>query len=296
MAKLRGFIKKAGLTVFCLYFGVSLFLYCTQELFIFPVLLNQILGKSNYSNLESKPGNGVESFFATTSDGERIEVWTTLKSGEKPKNVAMIFHGNGDTVNNGNYLPFFRDLGIPAFTFDYRGYGHSSGWPSEQGIYRDAEAVWAEIQKRSGLDAENLIILGNSIGTGPASYLASKLSPKALILIAAYSDFPKLISGMPMYAPFLFTLRYKLPVNEYIQNLSKTCLIIAHGKKDTLIPFSHLNILRDNIPPNINSTILESDEAGHNDIFYKVEDRLKAATQKCVQMESMTLGETQQPT
>lgn len=277
-----GFIKKAVVLVFIVYLGISSFFYLAQELFIFPVLLNQILDNSKNPNSELPPPPGIERFFAKSQDGEKIDVWTTFKSGEKPKNVAIIFHGNGETLTKGSFLPFFRDLDIPAFSFDYRGYGRSSGWPSEEGLYLDAEAVWSEVQQRTRVEASNLIILGNSIGSGPGSYLARKLSPKVLILLAAYSDFPTLISGMPFYAPFIFSLRYKLPVGEYVGALSRNCVILAHGKEDRVIPFSHLKRVRDSISSSVNLKVIESEDAGHNDIFYKVEDRLRVATQECL--------------
>lgn len=282
MGMLTVFLRKGIVFVVSCYLGIAVFLYFSQELFIFPVLLNQFFEKSD--GVQHKPSLAYENerFFVQSADGESIEVLTNLKKDENPKNVAIIFHGNGETIDTGNFLPFFRKQGIPAFTFDYRGYGRSSGWPSEEGLYLDAEAVWLEVQKRTGLAPKDLIILGNSIGTGPGSYLAKKLSPKALILIAAYSDFPSLIAGMPLYAPFRFILRYQLPVSNYLNTLKHTCVILAHGKRDSVIPFKHLENIKSQVGVMGNLNILVSEEAGHNDIFDIVEDKLLIATQECL--------------
>lgn len=277
--RLSGLIKKALVTLLIAYLGIAAFLYSTQELFIFPMLRARLRPSQNPV---IKPPSGIDEFFVRTEDGNDIHVWTTFKPGDKPQNVAMIFHGNGETVSSQNFLPFFKNLGVPAFTFDYRGYGRSSGWPSEEAINSDAAAVWAEIQKRTGIDSKHLILLGNSIGSGPATFLAHKISPKALILIAAYSDFPTLVSGMPLYAPFRFILRYQLPVASYLKDLNVKCLIMAHGKQDEVIPLSHLETNLKNVKTDTNLTVLESEDARHGDIFYKVEDRLNTATKKCL--------------
>lgn len=275
-------MKKAVIFLLTSYATISATLFASQELFIFPVLFSQFIHSDRLSSSKGQEPIETEEFFAATADGEKINVRTTYKPGDKAENIAMIFHGNAETVAKGNFLPFFRKLGIPAFTFDYRGYGKSSGWPSEDGLYLDAEAVWSEIHKRSGIEANRLIILGNSIGSGPASYLAKQLSPQALILLAAYSDFPTLVSQMPLYSPFRFILRYNLPVYSYVKDLKTKCLILAHGEKDTVIPISHLEKIKSNFN-NIGSlSILESKEAGHNDIFYKVEDKLSATIIDCL--------------
>lgn len=276
---LTWFIKKTLFIALAVYIGMAVVLFASQELFIFPMLRAHL----GFSDPEiGVPPDGIEEFFVKTEDGNDINVWTTFKKGEQPKNIAMVFHGNGETVASQNFLPFFRDLGIPAFTFDYRGYGRSSGWPSEAGINLDADAVWSEIQRRTGINANQLIIIGNSIGTGPATRLAHRVSPKALILIAAYSDFPTLVSGMPVYAPFLFTLRYKLPVAEYLKDIKTDCVIFAHGIRDEIIPFSHRLTNASAVNPNVNSIILDSETARHGDIFYKTEDRLKVEVLKCL--------------
>ncbi len=255
-------------------------LYFVQDYLLFPAIA---FDKGTPFPL---PPPGIDRFTANTADGETLEVWTNWKR-EKPTNfVALIFHGNGETVADKNFLGFFEELGVGAFTFDYRGFGKSSGWPSEEGIYLDADSVWRAVSTMTGSNEKQLIILGNSIGSGPAAYLAKKLRPKALILLAGYSDIPSVVETMPLHAPFRFLLRYRFPTSEYLQDLSDTCTVLAHGMRDATIPFSHLAKLESSISSKYQPRIIISESAGHNNLYYAVKDRLKAATIECLRENS----------
>lgn len=255
-------------------------LWLLQDFIIFPVLT--IFPKPKEV---IKAPEGIESFFTETSDGKKLEVWTNAPQKPKTDLVGIIFHGNGETVTNLSFVPFLTELGITAFTFDYRGYGNSNGWPSEKGLYLDAEAVWKAVSERTKVSADKVVIVGNSIGSGPAAYLAQKINPKALILLSAYYDFPSLVSQIPVYAPFRFFLRYKLPTGDYLSKLSSTCVVLAHGKRDGTIPFSHLGKLRERLSPTVKVSVIESEKAGHNDIYYAIENELIEKTRGCLGLE-----------
>lgn len=264
------------------YLCLSFVLWQFQEYLLFPVLDWQRTHKTS----PPIPPAGVESFFVTTPDGEKLNVWTTYRenSGLDSPYVGLIFHGNGETVTSKNYLPFFARHGIPAFTFDYRGYGESTGWPSEKNMERDAQTVWEAIQKRTGKNASQLVILGNSIGSGPASYLAATVSPRALILIAGFSSMPDVLMELLLYRPFLWVLRYQFNNIQQLSRLRSDCVVLAHGRKDTIIPFAHQARLEKAL---INSTvkeviILNDPNASHNDIYYAIENPLNAAVDKCL--------------
>ncbi len=217
-----------------------------------------------------------------TSDGESLQAFTSIRSVGQSEYVALIFHGNGETAETQNFIPFFNRVGIPALTFDYRGYGRSTGWPSEQGLYRDAEAAAEKVRELSGLDFDRFVLLGNSIGAGPAAYLARKIQPRALILLAGYSDFRSLVATMPPYSYLTPFLRYQFPVAEYLRGLSTQCVVLAHGRKDQVVPFENLAQLTKAIPQGVSLSVLESEEASHNDIFYKVEEQLVERTKDCL--------------
>ena len=264
------------------YFVTALVLWRSQEYLIFPALEWQSAIRSN----PPIPPAGIESFFVSTPDGEKLNVWTTDTKNpalDAPY-VGLIFHGNGETVASMNYLPFFARHGIPAFTFDYRGYGESTGWPSEEKMEQDAQTVWEAIQKRTGKNTSQLIILGNSLGSAPASHLASVVSPRALIIIAGFSSMPEVLKNLPLYRPFLWALRYQFDNVSKLSKIKVDCAFLAHGKKDPIIPFDHQGRLENALSKSSAKevVILNDENASHTDIYYAVENQLNATVDKCL--------------
>jgi fermentation-respiration switch protein FrsA (DUF1100 family) len=279
--RLFQFLLRAAASVLVPGLLLSGYVLWEQERFIFPAV--------DFPKSE-KPFNlppGVRELTLSTSDGERLQAFTSISEGQfrsssAPPFVAVILHGNGETAEILNFIPFFRMVGIPALTFDYRGFGHSSGWPSEQGLYRDAEAAAAMAQELTGLPYSQFVVLGNSIGSGPASYLASKIQPRALIIIAGYQDFADLVAEKPPYSLLSFGLRYRFPVREYVKKLTSQCVVLAHGRRDEIIPFSHLAGISGAVPSTASLHVLTSEIASHDDIYYKVEQQLVEQTRACL--------------
>ncbi|MFI4923088.1 MAG: alpha/beta hydrolase, partial [Burkholderiales bacterium] len=73
--------------------------------------------------------------------GEKLHGW--FVPAPHARGVVLFFHGNAGNISHRlDYLRMFRELGLSVFIFDYRGFGKSSGEPSETGTYQDAEAAW----------------------------------------------------------------------------------------------------------------------------------------------------------
>jgi pimeloyl-ACP methyl ester carboxylesterase len=176
----------------------------------------------------------------------------------------------------------FLQQGIPAYTFDYRGYGNSTGWPSEERLKSDSVAIWKHIQRETGVSPENAIVLGNSLGSGIASHLAKTIQPKALILIAPYASIPAVVRSRIVYRPFEWVLRYNLSVVDDLRALTRGEVIVAHGKADGVIPFDNFTQIVETLSHNreVKVTPLVSETAGHNEIYYAVEDELVSALKK----------------
>ena len=259
---------------------VSFLIWLIQDMLIFPLLPRKFF----VSDILIPPDN-MQEFMVSTPDGESLSVWTTW--GKTPdldaSYVGLVFHGNGETVKNKNFLPFFARHRIPAFTFDYRGYGNSTGWINEERLLADAELVWAEIQRRTGIPASRAIILGNSIGSAPAAWLASRIKPAMLILLAGYISIPEIADDMPLYRPFSWLLRYRLPTAEFLHQTQTPCLVLAHGKQDEVISYRHLNVLAAAVDKDKVGKLLlmPNDEASHNNIYYRIESELDQAIDSC---------------
>jgi len=246
----------------------STFIVVIQDFLIFPGWSSSWFS-SKTRNPETLPP-GVESTFVKTSDGARLEVWhlpAVPESGKQQK-AAIIFHGNAETVESCfDIQRWLRSLGISTYSFDYRGYLKSSGWPGEKGLYKDADAVWDFAMEREKIPAEQMIILGFSIGSGAAGYLASRHQVGTLILLAAYTSLPDLARQMALYRHLVFFLRHEFPTARYVSELKNTNLIAVHGKKDEVIPFSHLAGIEAAYKGDGHSFIIVSEEASHNNLM-----------------------------
>lgn len=127
-----------------------------------------------------------ETLALKTADGETIVAWYQPAARNKP--LFLYFHGNGGTLaTRVGLLHSLAADGSGFLAIDYRGYGGSTGSPSEAGFLQDGEAAYAAARTR-GYAADRLVIIGESIGTGVAVALAARQPIKALVLDSAFSS------------------------------------------------------------------------------------------------------------
>lgn len=264
-----------------------LFLVVTQDFQICPALLSTKTG----AEWMFAQDPSVESIRVATADGETIEVWRMAprnSAGPLAGHAAVFCRGNGGPL--GGFLGpqrWLADLGATAYIFNYRGVGNSSGWPSEEGFARDADAVWSYVREREKLEADRLVVVGMSLGTGPASRLAAAVRAKLLILFSPYTNIPSAAASRPyigrLYELLAPLIRYRLPTRDYVAELSTTCLIVAHGDRDGIIPVSHGREVASAYHGRAFSTSIFDPASGHNDVFWNVKDRVAEAILSCQQ-------------
>lgn len=260
------------------FLGVSIFFVVTQDTQIFPGALGSLF-KSNQREVSTLP-EGVIGRFVETLDGERLEVWKLPVVGSK--SAAVIFHGNaGDVENFFPYQKFFQQLGITSYGFDYRGFGKSSGWPSEEGLEADAHAVLRHVTEVERVPADSLILVGVSIGTGPASFAARVYKPKTLLLISPFISLPEAVATVPLFGLLHPFIRHEFPVAENVRSLKGTCVIVAHGQKDSVIPSAQGRAVADAAPPGT-ATFLLVQGASHNDVLNHAAQRIAQVLASCV--------------
>ena len=243
-----------------------------QDFIIFPAASSGLWSKKGPVKNRNLP-DGVKPLWLKTSDGKTLEAWSygekTRKAGNR---VAIIFHGNGGNLENFfPYQEWLAGIGLKSYSFDYRGYGLSNGWPSESGIYIDAETVWNEVIKQEATSPEQIILVAISIGSGPAAYLAQEKQAGAAIFFTAYTSLPEIAAKSILFRPFGWLLRYDFPVKEYLENY-KGCLILTHAEDDEVIPYSHFQDLK-----KINSSKLyplSFPKGGHNSLFWHAKDKI----------------------
>jgi uncharacterized protein len=265
----------------------AILLVATQDIQVFPYALVSLLHKPsiNLSTLQPIP----ESATITTIDNEHLEVWRVAAAQGQPTlpYVAIVFHGNGGWLKT--FYPFqqwLSSLGITSYSFDYRGYGRSSGWPSEPGIYRDVDAVWQYVSGREQSDSQHMIVMGQSIGSGPAAYAASKYQARVLLLLSGYTSIYDVARKRPVLGLLAYLLKplmfYDFPASAYVSTLQDTCLILAHGKEDNIIGYENSIALKEAYRGKGETTLVLYEQASHNDLFFKVYPELSAKLLECL--------------
>ncbi|RXT46423.1 hypothetical protein B6S44_26830 [Bosea sp. Tri-44] len=179
---------------------------------------------------------GVEETELTTSDGERLIAWVVPPREGKP--VLLYFHGNGGNFARGNRRTRFGALtedGTGLFAVNYRGYGGSTGTPSEAGLLLDARAAYTAAVARFG--AGRLIGYGESLGTGVVLKLAAEQPLKAVILDAPYLSTAAVAQLTYPYVPVALLMKDQFRSDTVIGRV-RAPLLVLHGERDRVIPFA----------------------------------------------------------
>lgn len=158
---------------------------------------------------------------------------------EHTKNFILFFHGNAEDI--GLASAFTKRLAIALkadiLSVEYPGYGLYEGEPNAKTILEDAEIVFDFLTAEVGIEPEKIILLGRSIGSGPATHLAAHRSPGALILMSPYTSIRAVVKDMAGHLVSTLVAERFSNIDE-IEKADCPCLFI-HGKKDKVIPWEH---------------------------------------------------------
>jgi pimeloyl-ACP methyl ester carboxylesterase len=152
----------------------------------------------------------------------------------------LLLHGNAasafstDQLRHGEVL---RRAGFSVLGIDYRGFGLTPGLPSETTMYVDAEAAFGSLVQR-GIPAERIILLGHSLGSGPAVSLATRHRAAALVLFGAFTSIPDAAAERYPWLP----VRYVASVQfDSLARMPRVHIpvVVTHSRDDTTIPYSH---------------------------------------------------------
>jgi fermentation-respiration switch protein FrsA (DUF1100 family) len=157
------------------------------------------------------------------------------------------------------YLLLGSGINCNIFSYDYSGYGVSTGKPSEKNLYADIDAAWDALRTRYEISPENIILYGQSIGTVPTVDLASRYEVGAVILQSP------LMSGMRVAFPNIKKTWFfdAFPSIDKVPKVMSPVLVI-HGTEDEVIDFSHGLAIYEHCPRAVEP--LWIDGAGHNNV------------------------------
>lgn len=236
------------------YLAFNVFVYAKQRDMMYLPTLERIVPAA--VGLD-----GVEEVYMTTAADFVLVSWFAPPEDGRP--TVLFFHGNAGAVNHRAYR--FKELmeyGYGVFVLGYPGYGGSGGQPTEAGFHEGANLAY-DYLRASGIEADDIVIYGESIGSGVAVQLAARVEAKGLVLEAPMSS---AVSVAREHYPLLvasFFLSDRFRSDEYIDRIDMPLLVI-HGGRDAIIPLRMGQELVDRADEPKKLVVIEG--AGHNDL------------------------------
>jgi fermentation-respiration switch protein FrsA (DUF1100 family) len=176
---------------------------------------------------------GVEERILTTSDGAELLVWTAKARPGQP--TILYFHGNaGGLVNRAGRFERYLALGFGLFAPAYRGYAGSTGSPSEAALMGDARLAYRALTD-ADVAPEDIVLYGESLGSGVALSLATEKPVGAVILDAPYFSIVEIAASRYPILPVRWLLTDRYESDRLIRGI-KAPLLVLQGARDRVIP------------------------------------------------------------
>jgi uncharacterized protein len=235
------------------YVGLAAMLYFSQRsMMYFPETIHTSPAQAGL--LEA------EEISLTAADGVRLVGWHVPPRDGRP--VILYFHGNGGALRY--RVERFRKLtkeGLGLVAVEYRGYAGSEGSPSEAGLFADAEAAYTFAANR--YRPEQIVLWGESLGTGVAVYLAAEKPVGRVILEAPFTSAAAVAAERYWFMPVRLLMKDQFRSDERIGNVTAPVLIL-HGTNDRVVPYAMGERMFDLAKGN--KHIVRFLEGGHEDL------------------------------
>ncbi|MDD4872643.1 MAG: alpha/beta hydrolase [Kiritimatiellae bacterium] len=218
------------------YVGLCLFVFLGQSRYVY-------YPDRTVDNTPDSAGLEFDNVSVPTQDGETITGWFVpvgKGGGEAGKSLSVLLcHGNGGNIGDRvDQVKIFHNMGFNVLIFDYRGYGTSTGKPTEKGTYYDALAAWNYLKVPKGIESKHIVVFGQSLGGAVASWLAEQVNPGALILESTLTSALDMGARMFPYLPVWLFCTFKYDSLSKMGNIHCP-VIVAHSRDDETIPFEH---------------------------------------------------------
>ena len=203
-----------------------------------------------------------------TSDNCNLLAWYSEPQFNKP--TLLYFHGNSFDIGERSYrIQKYIDQGWGVILLSWRGFSGNNGNPTELNLYKDAESALKWIDESTNIVKKNIVLYGESLGTGVAVEIATRYIFKSVVLEAPFTSIVDLAQKRYKIYPAKFLVLDKFDNFSKINKIYSPLLIIS-GKKDEIIPYNHGQklFLKANEPKK--SVFI--DEAMHNNLYdYNIE-------------------------
>lgn len=240
-------LKQIALLIIVFYVAVTLFLFLQQKKFIFFPTKAQ----------HSPPPGASE--FSFVHDDVTLHGWLFQERFVKER-LIIYYGGNAEDVYYAAEQ-FSKYGDTAALLLNYRGYGKSTGSPGEKQLFTDALAVFDEIQKR--YSPQKVFLMGRSLGSGVASYVAAQRNVAGIILITPFDSIAGIAKRQFPFLPTGKLLRHQFRSIDYAPHFTAPTLVIYGGRDTTVLP-EQTNKLLEYIPGDPVVTYIA--EAEHNNI------------------------------
>ena len=247
------------------YVTILGFLIASETTLVYP--------GSKYPRGNWEPDFAFEELNFQSADGTMINAWLLPQEEEtkgdnegKPPRYVLLCHGNGENVaQSAGYIGrgLQRALSANVLVFDYHGFGKVEGTPSEKVVKEDAKAALYALCKRFSIGTSDVILVGHSIGGGPAVYLAANEGCKALIVQRTFTSLPDVAQSIYWWLPVRYLMSNEFNSAETIKNYDGP-FFQSHGEEDQLIPISFGKRLNDNCP-SVQKEFMAIAKMGHLD-------------------------------
>jgi fermentation-respiration switch protein FrsA (DUF1100 family) len=206
-----------------------------------------------------------------SADGTKLHGW--FVPNPNAARAVVYCHGNGEDVASVGELAAHLGnvLQASVFIFDYRGYGHSEGRPNEAGCIADGCAAQKWLANRVGIQPNEVVLIGRSLGSAVAIAMAAENGARALVLECAFPNMPDLAARLYPWLPVGWVMKNRYDCVSRIQQFSGP-IFQSHGTADSLAPIDLARTLFDAATTR-DKTWVEFDKLGHNDapprIYYQ---------------------------
>jgi fermentation-respiration switch protein FrsA (DUF1100 family) len=211
-----------------------------------------------------------EDIYFKTKDGESLSGWFVPAGNAK---ITILYCGgrSGNLTDKLQEIKFFHEAGFNIFAFDYRGFGNSSGRPSEQGLYKDARAAYDYLMTRNDIEKDKIVAYGQSLGGPVAADLCLHRKLAALILEDSFPSLKAYVGDIGGFLPTEWLVSEKFDAVSRVIRIHIPKLFV-HGMDDEVIMFSEGRMLFNKaLPPKEFFPF----DGGHEDNLFTISDAYK---------------------